>query len=131
VPKPKSVAELLITTPPPSVDPRFETVPGIMQNKGRVEGFESLRDMLLANWRELAAQFEIPLPQLLKLVLETDRHALFAAIAEEKLGDADRTKQKKWEWFQGFLGGDVDVPLSPDEKLSELPGTAEVAESEE
>lgn len=121
---PVPLSELIPVSPATS---SFEDVPNIMEAKGRVSGFEAMRDMILSNWRALAAEYEIPLPALLKLVLETDRHALFAAMAEEKMGDADRSKQKKWAWFQEFLEGKVDVPLSPDEKLSELPGPSGVA----
>lgn len=95
-----------------------------MRDSGRVEGFESLRDLLLANWRELAAAYDIPLQALLKLVLETDRHALFAMLSEEKLGDADKSKQRAHKWFQDYLMGEVDGPLSPETKLADLPSGA-------
>lgn len=106
--KPVPLAEAL-ASPPPKL---FAELPSVMQQDGRVAGFEGLRDMLLANWRGLAAEFDIPLQALLKLVLETDRHALFAQVSEEKLGDADRSKQKKMKWFQDYLEGEVEsVPL--------------------
>lgn len=126
--KPKSLADVLSEHPPLSPKELFETVPGVMQTRGRVEGFEALRDLLLANWRDLAAGYNIPLHALLKLVLETDRHALFAMLSEEKLGDADRAKQGRYKWFQQYLEGEVDSPLPPEEKLAELPAN-EVSDS--
>lgn len=119
--RPTPLAEMLKDAPVlPSTAPLFETIPAKLA-EGRVEGFESLRDTLLANWRSLATEFEIPLPQLLKLVLETDRHALFAALSEEKLGDASQAKIRAHKQFQDYLHGEVDMSLLPEVKLSEAP----------
>lgn len=98
---PNSLAEILQTSSPG--EPLFESLPERMREDGRVAGFEALRDMLLRDWRSLAAEFEIPLPQLLKLVLDTDRHALFAALSEEKMGDANEAKVKRIRAFQDWL----------------------------
>lgn len=118
----------LIAQSPPS-DKLFSEVPATFKAEGRVAGFEAIRDMILSNWRDLVAEFEIPLPTLLKLVLETDRHALFAAISEEKLGDASDAKLGRYKWFQGFLEGEIDIPPSPaGNKHAELPSANEVTD---
>ena len=121
---PIPLSELLLQaqSSPKPVEANFEIVPDVMRRRGRVEGFEALRDLLLEHWQGLAREYNIPLQALLKLVLETDRHALFAALSEEKLGDADQAKQRRWTWYQQYLTGAVDDPAPPDEKLSELPG---------
>ncbi len=107
-------------------DKLFESVPATMGRRGRVEGFESLRDLLLTNWQALSSAYGIPLHALLKLVLETDRHALFAMMAEEKLGDSMNTKNKAQRWFQDYLGGDVETSLHPETNMTELPGADSV-----
>ena len=116
--RPKALAEVLEATSPVTL---FETVPAKMAQHGRVEGFEALRDLLLNNWQTLSGSLGIPLQALLKLVLETDRHALFAMMAEEKLGETASTKNKTQRWFQDYLKGEVDEAMHPDNKLMELP----------
>lgn len=111
MPRPRKLSETLdVALPTSSPAPLFETVPAVMERGGRVAGFEALRDLLLNNWQVLAASYNIPLQGLLKLVLETDRHALFAAISEEKLGDADQSKHKRLKAFQEYLEGETSVP---------------------
>lgn len=120
--EPKSLADVIANKPKTTA--LFETIPDVMKSGGRVEGFEALRDLILANWRDLAREFDIPLHALLKLVLETDRHAIFALMSEEKLGDGDKTALRNYKWFQNFLLRGVDSPLPPETKLSEMPGDA-------
>jgi hypothetical protein len=72
----------------------------------RVRGFEQLRDTLLTEWVALSTR--IPLHALLKLVLETDRHALYAMVAESKV---DRTEDvDRWSAFQKWLHEGVRLP---------------------
>lgn len=110
--RPKPFAQVFAETP---VDAAVETVPladvvDTLQTSGRVAGFEQLRDALLTNWRSLASS-GIPLTAIVKMVLETDRHALFALISEEKLGDKDSQKQKIMENYQDFLRGKTEIPV--------------------
>ena len=97
----QQIAESMDVTPDMLTD-----IPGKLHDNGRVAGFEALRDELLTNWRTLL-DF-IPLPALVKLVLETDRHALFSLVAEAKL--SDRFDREKWDSFQEYLRGEVSEP---------------------
>lgn len=109
----------------PEVPRGTDTVPlsevvDTLQTTGRVAGFEQLRDALLTNWRSLAGM-GVPLTQIIKMVLETDRHALFALLSEEKLGDRDTQKQKSLENFQEYLQGKTDIPVLGLDTKKELP----------
>lgn len=112
MPKPRAFAEQFVDPP---VDAAVETLPlanvvETLQTTGRVAGFEQLRDALLTNWRSLASM-GLPLTAIIKMILETDRHALFALLAEEKLGERDASKQKGLENFQEFLKGNTNIPV--------------------
>ena len=110
---PVALAELLSSVPAvPVEDPEFERTPGELAERGRVAGFEHLRNELLRHWRVLHREYHIPLAALLKLVLETDRHILFAQLATLKLGDADSLRQQQWRWFREYLRGEHTSPVS-------------------
>ena len=80
----------------------FQSIPAILHKQGRIEGFEALRDALLEHVDELSSN---PLA-VIKMVLETDRHALFAQVAEEKA----RLKRdvEAYDEFRRYLAGDID-----------------------
>lgn len=83
----------------------FADIPDVIRAKGRVRGFEALRDRLLEDWETLAGTCN-PY-NLLKLAIEADRHAMFSAVSEEKnRGSFDR---ELWERYQDYLHGNVDV----------------------
>lgn len=83
----------------------FEKIPKLIAKKGRVAGFEKLRDMALEDWETLSAKMN-PYSAL-KLCIEFDRHAMFAEVAQEKAkGAFDRDL---WDKFQEYLHGNVDV----------------------
>lgn len=82
----------------------FEKFPGIFAGEGRVKGFEKLRDELLSNW-EVMMNKGMNAYSVIKLVIETDRHAMFAEVQADK--KAAQYSQKVWEEFQGYLQGGV------------------------
>ncbi len=83
----------------------FEKIPKLIKRKGRVAGFERLRDMALEDWETLSAKMN-PYSAL-KLAIEFDRHAMFAEVAQEKnKGAFDRDL---WEKFQTYLQGGVQA----------------------
>jgi hypothetical protein len=83
----------------------FRDIPKTIAEKGRVKGFEALRDKVLTDWETLSGFCNAY--SLLKLAIESDRHAMFAAVAEEKArGAFDR---EIWERYQDYLHGNVDV----------------------
>src|SRR5687767_15000966 len=83
----------------------FKNIPKIIKKKGRVAGFERMRDMALGEWEVLAAKMN-PYSAL-KLAIELDRHAMFAEVAAEKQkGSFDR---QLWDNFQDYLHGKVDA----------------------
>lgn len=90
---------------PPASGGFFAEIPQIIASKGRVRGFEAIRDRVLTHWESLS---RICNPySLLKLAIESDRHALFAVVAEEKArGAFDRDL---WERYQDYLHGNVDI----------------------
>lgn len=86
----------------------FSGVPALIREHGRARGFERLRDIVLENPEMLATIGKDNVPvgnyaAALKLVIELDRHALFARASEakvqEKAGDA-------WSQFQEYLQAD-------------------------
>jgi hypothetical protein len=82
----------------------FEKIPKIIRKKGRVAGFEKLRDMALEDWEQLSARMN-PYSAL-KLCIEFDRHAMFAEVAQERAkGAFDRDL---WDKFQNYLHGSVE-----------------------
>lgn len=85
----------------------FQIIPQIIEESGRVAGFEKMRDIVLEKWKELHL-----FPGLaLKAALELDRHALFAEalLLKAKSGDSEGL-----ETLQGWLSGDVaDMPDTP------------------
>lgn len=86
--------------------PHFEGAVARLARDGRVKGFEQLRDELLTHWRWLA-HYRDPLA-IIKTVLETDRHALFAQLSEQKA--ADKFQLDAWRAFQKYLEGEVSEP---------------------
>lgn len=84
----------------------FAEIPALIESKGRVKGFERLRDLILLNWEELSSVLN-PYSAI-KLVLETDRHSLFSEISEEK--QKDRFHDKKYQEFQEYLKGNIELP---------------------
>lgn len=96
--------DLTAVEPPP---PLLGEIPGIIGAEGRVRGFEKLRDVLLANAERLG-----PLLAVIKTILETDRHALFAAVAAEKQRHDEATEQ--WNWYKKYLSGEVMAPYKED-----------------
>ena len=84
--------------------PIFEAFPKVFKKKGRVQGFEDLRDTLLANW-EMMMNKGMNAYSIIKLVIETDRHAMFAEVqADKRKAQFDN---KVWEEFQDYLQGGV------------------------
>ena len=84
--------------------PIFEAFPKVFKKKGRVQGFEDLRDTLLANWETMMNK-GMNAYSIIKLVIETDRHAMFAEVqADKRKAQFD---QKVWEEFQDYLQGGV------------------------
>lgn len=82
----------------------FRKIPGLIKRKGRVAGFEAMRDMSLGEWEVLSAKMN-PYSAL-KLAIEFDRHAMFAEVASEKAkGSFDRSL---WDSFQDYLHGKVE-----------------------
>ena len=112
--------ETVEVTRPPGM---LAEVPGVIAKSGRVAGYEHLRDRLLADWEQFIARGVNPYSAL-KLVIEMDRHAMFADVqAEKKRG---HFHEKMWEDFQSYLRGEVDaapdpvVPVEADESDSYL-----------
>jgi len=81
-------------------------VPDVIASGGRVAGFEYLRDRLLRDWEGFIGK-GVNAYSALKLVIETDRHAMFAEVqAAKKKGETDA---KMWENFQRYLHGEVEA----------------------
>lgn len=92
---------------------RFRKVVQLIKRKGRVKGFEALRDEILLSYEVLTK--EMPSYSALKIALEADRHALFAQVAEVR-GVTEESKQEYVE-FMRYLSGDIDVsPTGPPRK---------------
>lgn len=87
----------------------FADVPEIIAEQGRVKGFEQMRDRTLSNWEVLSSRLN-PYSAL-KLVIEFDRHAMFAEVAEAKTKGA--FNQELWKEYQDYLHGKVEVVPSP------------------
>lgn len=96
----------------------FSNVTGTIRKQGRVKGFEALRDFALDNWEFLKGHMN-PY-SVIKLALESDRHALFAEIAEmRKQGKFD---VELYHDLSDFLKGKVDMaPDSTGEKVNIAP----------
>jgi len=89
-----------LTTPP------LKKIPKVIRRKGRVRGFEALRDKLLTDTEAMLAS-GLSLYNVIKLVIELDRHALFAGVQEEKQrGKFDTTK---YDEMQKYLEGEVQL----------------------
>jgi hypothetical protein len=101
----------------------LKDVPAIMR-ESRIAGFEHLRDRLLTDWEEFISK-GVNAYSALKLVIEMDRHALFAQV------QADKPKAKhdkdQWQEFQDYLKGKVEVSPDAYGEMEAEPG----AESEE
>lgn len=95
----------------------FADIPEVIQEEGRVKGFERMRDKIFLDWETLSQRCN-PY-SLLKLAIESDRHAMFSQIAEEKAkGTFDKDL---WLKYQDYLSGNVDVvPDQGDFKGSEV-----------
>ena len=88
----------------------FGEIPGLIKDSGRVVGFERMRDITLERWEELSARMN-PY-SVLKLAIESDRHAMFSQLAEEKTkAGFDRSYYDK---FQNYLAGNVDIAPVPE-----------------
>lgn len=100
--------------------PIFEAFPKVFKKKGRVQGFEDLRDTLLANWETMMNK-GMNAYSIIKLVIETDRHAMFAEVqADKRKAQFD---QKVWEEFQDYLQGGVapaDDQVKADAETTQL-----------
>lgn len=87
----------------------FSRIPKTIRKKGRAKGFEKIRDMVLINWEMLSAVSN-PLATI-KLVLEIDKHAMFAEVAAEKAkGSFDKGL---WDEYRDYLQGKIELPPSP------------------
>lgn len=85
----------------------FNSIPKLIKRKGRVAGFEKMRDMALADWEVLCGKMN-PYSAL-KLAIEFDRHAMFAEVAAEKSkGAFDRDL---WNQYQDYLHGKIEAPI--------------------
>src|SRR5947209_512981 len=92
-------------SPPLEKRSRFGKIPKLIKGKGRAAGFVELRDMLLKDWEGMSARMN-PYSAF-KLILETDRHAMFAEVAAEKQkGTFDR---ELWDQFRDYLHGSVEA----------------------
>lgn len=81
-------------------------VPAIIGDKGRVAGFEHLRDRLLSDWETFIAR-GVNAYSALKLVIEMDRHAMFAEVqARKQQGQFD---QQLYADFQDYLHGEPNA----------------------
>ncbi len=98
---------------PKKVRGAFSKIPQVIKAKGRVAGFEAMRDYALDNWEFLKGHMN-PYSAI-KLALEADRHALFSEIAEmRKQGKFD---VELYHDLSDFLKGKVDfAPDSSGEK---------------
>lgn len=98
------------TEPAVAPEPMLAEVPDVIRDQGRVAGFEHLRDRMLSDWEKFI-KAGVNAYSALKLVIEMDRHAMFAEVqAEKKKGEVD---QQKWDWYQKYLQGQVDAaPLA-------------------
>ena len=98
----------------------FADIPGTIEAEGRVKGFERMRDKIFLDWETLSQRCN-PY-SLLKLAIESDRHAMFSQIAEEKAkGTFDKDL---WLKYQDYLSGNVDVvPDQGDFKGNEVTDT--------
>ena len=84
--------------------PLFEHFPKVFKKKGRVGAFEDLRDTLLANWETMMSK-GMNAYSVIKLVIETDRHAMFAEVQQDK--KRQQFDQNVWAEFQDYLHGGV------------------------
>jgi hypothetical protein len=100
------------------VDPNhiFARVPKIIRKRGRVKGFEAIRDLMLSQYETLALRMN-PY-NVIKLALESDRHALFAEVAEAKSAGTG-VHREMWDQFQSFLSGAVEAPGASTESAPE------------
>jgi hypothetical protein len=103
----------------------FARIPRIIKKKGRAKGFERVRDLVLTNWEMLGAVSN-PLAAL-KLVLDVDKHAMFAEVAAEKAKGA--FDMQLWSQFQDYLEGKIEIAPGS-ENARELPTGDEVNEEE-
>lgn len=93
----------------------FSGVPRVIKQKGRVAGFEFMRDFVLDNWDTLKSQAN-PY-SMLKLALESDRHALFAEVAE--LRKQGKIEQEMVAELSDYLKGNIDsAPDSTGERVN-------------
>lgn len=84
----------------------FVLVPSLIAQEGRIKGFEKLRDLILEHWEEFGPSTS-PFAAI-KMALETDRHALFAQVAEGKTKATEL--DTRWKEYQQYLKGEVDMP---------------------
>lgn len=82
----------------------FAHIPRVIKEEGRIRGFEEMRDTILRNWSSPALE-RMNAYSAIKAVLESDRHALFAGVAEAKTG---KESDEKWAKFQDYLEGKVE-----------------------
>lgn len=96
--------------PRPSDVGLFADLPRRIRRKGRVAGFERMRDRLMAGYEQFAgAEGRY---KALKAILEVDRHAMFAEVAASR--DQGQTDQKTYERFQAYLAGEIDTLAPPE-----------------
>ena len=87
--------------PAPSDAARFAPVVRTIRELGRVAGFELARDTILEHYEQLD---EIPAAIRLKLAIELDRHAMFAAT----FGSKQEGGAGDWRGLQEYLSGPAD-----------------------
>lgn len=85
---------------------RFRGIVSTIKKQGEVAGFRQLRDRLLLDYEQLGE----PLGTVLKLALESSKHALMVELHEAKNSGGDA---KKYEEFQRYLHGQTELPPTP------------------
>lgn len=105
----------------------LEDIPAVIETRGRVKGFEAIRDKLLIDWENFIGRGMSPYA-VLKLVIEMDRHAMFA---ENQKSKKDELDQKAYAEFQDYLHGKTELPAANAEAyIAEQVGDAAEEEDE-
>jgi hypothetical protein len=87
---------------------RFGEVAGLLRDGNPARGFARAAEILLENFETLTKQIQ-PYA-ILKLAIETHKHALFCEVAQDKA----RTQHDAAAFaaYQAYLAGETDVPVA-------------------